>query len=139
MVRDFYHQFGFTPISDAEGTTQWSCPCRPISLRQVYIKSLGGEQAEIAPAIAPMITTNDLHARLTDIFREVFDDDALILRDDMTADNVENWDSLTHVDLIVAIEKEFKIRLTTGEITGLKSVGQLTALVLRKTGDVRSH
>ena len=42
--------------------------------------------------------------------------------------------SLTHVDLIVAIEKEFKIRLTTGEISGLKSVGQLTALVLRKAG-----
>ncbi len=86
-----------------------------------------------------MVATNDFQARLTNIFRDVFDDDALILRDDMTADNVESWDSLTHVDLIVAIEKEFKIRLTTGEITGLKSVGQLTALVLRKTGDERSH
>jgi acyl carrier protein len=81
-----------------------------------------------------VVATNDLHVRLTSIFRDVFDDDALILHDDMTADNVESWDSLTHVDLIVAIEKEFKIRLTTGEISGLKSVGQLTALVLRKTG-----
>ncbi len=79
-----------------------------------------------------MVATNDLHVRLTGIFRDVFDDADLILRDDMTADNVESWDSLTHVDLIVAIEKEFKIRLTTGEISGLKSVGQLTALVLRK-------
>ena len=81
-----------------------------------------------------MVAANDLHVRLTSIFRDVFDDDALFLHDDMTADNVESWDSLTHVDLIVAIEKEFKIRLTTGEISGLKSVGQLTALVLRKTG-----
>lgn len=81
-----------------------------------------------------MVATNDLHVRLTSIFRDVFDDDGLILRDDMTAENVESWDSLTHVDLIVAIEKEFKIRLTTGEISGLKSVGQLTALVLRKAG-----
>lgn len=79
-----------------------------------------------------MVAPDDLHVRLTSIFRDVFDDDALILRDDMTADNVESWDSLTHVDLIVAIEKEFKIRLTTGEISGLKSVGQLTALVSRK-------
>ena len=60
-----------------------------------------------------MVATNDFQVRLTNIFRDVFDDDALILRDDMTADNVESWDSLTHVDLIVAIEKEFKIRLTT--------------------------
>jgi acyl carrier protein len=81
-----------------------------------------------------MAATNDLNVRLTAIFRDVFDDDSLILREDMTADKVENWDSLTHVDLIVAIEKEFKIRLTTSEISGLKSVGQLTALVSRKAG-----
>lgn len=81
-----------------------------------------------------MTATNDLHVRLTSIFRDIFDDDSLILRADMTADEVESWDSLTHVDLIVAIEKEFRIRLTTGEVTGLKSVGQLTALVSRKAG-----
>ena len=81
-----------------------------------------------------MITTNELHARLTDIFREVFENDSLVLRDDMTADEVENWDSLTHIDLIVAIEKEFKIRFTTGEVTGLKNVGELTALVSAKVG-----
>jgi acyl carrier protein len=51
----------------------------------------------------------------------------------MTAGEVESWDSLTHVDLIFAIEKEFRIRLTTGEISGLRSVGQLTELVSRKT------
>jgi acyl carrier protein len=79
-----------------------------------------------------MTATNDLHVRLTGIFRDVFDDDSLILHENMTADDVENWDSLTHVDLIVAIEKEFKIRLTTGEVSGLRSVGQLTALVSQK-------
>jgi acyl carrier protein len=81
-----------------------------------------------------MGATNDLHVRLTSIFRDVFDDDSLTLHDDMTADNVKGWDSLAHVDLIVAIEKEFKIRFTTGEISGLKSVGELTALVSRKAG-----
>ena len=80
-----------------------------------------------------MTQTSDLHARLTAIFRDVFDDNSIILREDMTAADLENWDSLTHVDLIVAIEKEFRIRLTTGEISGLKSVGQLTGLVSRKT------
>jgi acyl carrier protein len=96
--------------------------------------ALGSPREDIATGETLMAERNELQVRLTRIFRDVFDDDALILRDDMTADNVERWDSLTHVDLIVAIEKEFKIRLTTGEISGLKSVGQLTALVLRKAG-----
>jgi acyl carrier protein len=79
-----------------------------------------------------MTATDDLHVRLTSIFRDVFDDDSLTLRQDMTADDVESWDSLTHVDLIVAIEKEFRIKLTIGEVSDLKSVGQLTALVSQK-------
>jgi acyl carrier protein len=81
-----------------------------------------------------MTPANDLRLRLTSIFRDVFDDDSLILEDEMTADDVETWDSLTHIDLIVVIEREFRIRLTTGEVSGLKSVGQLIALVSQKTG-----
>jgi acyl carrier protein len=81
-----------------------------------------------------MTAADGLYARLTIIFRDVFDDDSLVLREDLTADDVDNWDSLTHVDLVVAIEKEFRIRLTTGEISGLKNVGELTALVSRKAG-----
>jgi acyl carrier protein len=79
-----------------------------------------------------MTATGDVYARMTAIFRDVLDDDSIILREDMTADDVRNWDSLTHVDLILAIEQEFKIRFTTGEISSLRSVGQLAALVSRK-------
>ena len=79
-----------------------------------------------------MTATNDVYARITAIFRDVFDDDSIILREDMTADELDNWDSLTHVDLILAIEKDFRIRFTTGEISGLKSVGHLAALVSHK-------
>jgi len=75
---------------------------------------------------------NNLIEKLTDIFREVFDDDSIVLRNELTADDVENWDSLTHINLIVAIEKEFKIRFTTGEVSGLKNVGDLISLVSRK-------
>ena len=79
-----------------------------------------------------MTATGDVYARMTAIFRDVLDDDSIILREDMTADDVRNWDSLTHVDLILEIEQEFKIRFTTGEISSLRSVGQLAALVSRK-------
>ncbi len=75
---------------------------------------------------------NDVHTRLSSIFRDVFDDESLVLRDDLTAEDVDNWDSLTHINLIVAIEKAFRIRFTTSEVSGLKNVGDLEALVSAK-------
>jgi acyl carrier protein len=66
------------------------------------------------------------------IFRDVFNDDALVLRPEMTAADVETWDSLTHINLIVGIEREFKVRFTTGEVASLKNVGDLATLVERK-------
>lgn len=75
---------------------------------------------------------SDLHTRLTEIFHTIFEDDSIVLRHDMTADDVENWDSLSHINLIVAIEKEFRIRFTTAEVAALKNVGELEALVEAK-------
>ena len=76
----------------------------------------------------------EIQTRLTRVFQTVFDDDSLLLRPEMTAEDVEAWDSLTHINLITAVEREFKVKLTTGEVMGLKNVGDLTALVERKTG-----
>jgi len=78
------------------------------------------------------LSTAQIVNRLTGIFREVLDEDSLVLRDDLTADQVESWDSLNHIDLIVAVERNFKIRFTTAEITSLKNVGELVNLVQRK-------
>jgi len=69
---------------------------------------------------------------LTDVFRTVFDQPNLVLHDAMTAADVENWDSLNHIDLIVAVEKKFKIKFTTREVTGLKIVGDLAELTAKK-------
>jgi acyl carrier protein len=71
--------------------------------------------------------------RLSRIFRAVFDDEAISIRDDMTSKDIEEWDSLTHIDLIYSIEKEFKIVFTTGEAgSSLKNVGELRALIEKK-------
>lgn len=75
----------------------------------------------------------DIQQRLTSVFREVFDDAALTVRPDMTASDVENWDSLTHIDLITAVEREFKIRFTTGEVTSMKKAGDFITLIQKKT------
>ena len=71
--------------------------------------------------------------RLTSIFRDIFDDPSLELRDGMTAGEVEGWDSLTHIDLIVAVEKAFKIRLSTKEVRNLANVGDFLNLIASKT------
>jgi acyl carrier protein len=75
---------------------------------------------------------NDTKERIQEAFRDIFDDNSIVLRDDMTAADVENWDSLNHIDMIVAIESEFKIKFTTAEVTSLKNVGELIALVDKK-------
>jgi acyl carrier protein len=70
--------------------------------------------------------------RLNTIFQDLFDDPSLQVRDDMTAADVEGWDSLSHINLIVAVEKEFKIKLTTAEVRGLNNAGDFIALIQRK-------
>jgi acyl carrier protein len=73
-----------------------------------------------------------LRARITETFRDVLNNPALELEDGMTAPQVKGWDSISHIDLIVALEARFKIRLTTGEVSKLKHVGDLVALIRRK-------
>ncbi|MGB7769811.1 MAG: acyl carrier protein [Verrucomicrobiia bacterium] len=72
------------------------------------------------------------------IFREVFGDDQLVLTDTMTAADIPGWDSLGHLNLIIAMEKRFGIKFATAEISRLKedgqNVGTLLALVGTKRG-----
>ena len=70
--------------------------------------------------------------RLNKVFQDIFDDPGLQVSEDMTANDVEGWDSLTHIDLIVQVEKEFRIKLSTGEVRGLKNVGDFISLIAKK-------
>ncbi len=80
------------------------------------------------------MTDVEIRDRLTGVFRQVFDDETIAIHDAMTANDVEAWDSLNHVNLIVAVEKQFAVRFTTKEVNGLKNVGELVALIGRKLG-----
>ena len=78
---------------------------------------------------------DDTLQRMQRTFRAVLDNDTLELLPQMTAADVEGWDSLSHIDLIVALEREFKIKFTTAEISKLKNVGELETLVTGKRRD----
>jgi len=69
---------------------------------------------------------------ITPVFREVFDDDSINLTRSMTADDVEEWDSLTHMNLVIALELKFKIKFALGELQTLKNVGEMLDLINRK-------
>ena len=71
-------------------------------------------------------------ALLGEIFRDFFDDDSLILHPEMTARDVDGWDSLAHVRLLLAIGRKYKIQFSASEIGSLRTVGDLVSLVARK-------
>ena len=69
---------------------------------------------------------------LNGIFCEVFNDDSIMITRETTADDIDGWDSLSHVNLIVAVEMRFNIRIAVGEVQGLKNVGDLIDLINKK-------
>ncbi|WP_428376810.1 acyl carrier protein [Lichenicoccus sp.] len=78
------------------------------------------------------MTEADIKTKLTAIFRDVFDDDSIVLRDDMTADDIPEWDSMSHVTLVVATEQTFGIKFRTAEIEEMHDVGDFARLIAAK-------
>jgi acyl carrier protein len=70
----------------------------------------------------------EIYQRLTKIFQDMFDEDSIELTPQLSADDVDGWDSLTHIRLILTIEKAFKVKFSTSEIGKLENVGDLVAL-----------
>jgi acyl carrier protein len=66
------------------------------------------------------------------IFQDIFDDDELEVSKETTAEDIEDWDSLTHINLVVTIEKEFHLKFSLGELQALKNVGDMVNLVIKK-------
>ncbi len=74
----------------------------------------------------------EIRYKVTEIFKDVLDNESIVLRDETTADDIEEWDSLSHISIIVAIEKEFKIRFDLMDIKPLKNVGDFLNLIKLK-------
>jgi acyl carrier protein len=72
---------------------------------------------------------DDTMTRLATLFREVFNDPALTIAPSTTADDIEGWDSMTHISLLVAAEQDFDIHFKASEMDGLQDVGELARLI----------
>ena len=70
--------------------------------------------------------------KIQDIFRDVFDDEELIVADSTSSDDIEEWDSLSHIQLVVAVEKAFGLKLTSKEILSWEDVGEIAAAIHTK-------
>jgi len=70
--------------------------------------------------------------KVQDIFRDIFDDYDLVIHNETNSDSIEDWDSLNHINLVTAIEKEFSIRFSLGELSSLKDIGAMIDLMLTK-------
>ena len=77
------------------------------------------------------MTRSEIYEELTEIFRDIFDDDELVIGDATTADDIEDWDSLEQINLLVAIEKRFNIKIRLGDVSGLENVGRMVDLIER--------
>ena len=69
---------------------------------------------------------------LNGIFREVFDDTTLVIKRETTADDIDDWDSLSHLNLVIAVEMKFGVKFALGELQSLKNVGDMADLVEKK-------
>ena len=70
-----------------------------------------------------------IYARLAEVFAEVFDQDSISVSPTLSAKDVDGWDSINHIRLLLTVEKAFKIKFTTSEVGNLKNVGDLVSLI----------
>jgi acyl carrier protein len=79
------------------------------------------------------LTDAEIYAALTPIFHSVFDDEDLVVTPQLTADDLDGWDSLTHVRLMLSVQRAFNVRFASAQIIGLKNVEDLVRLIREKT------
>lgn len=78
------------------------------------------------------MTRETVFEALNQVFQDVFDDDEIQVGNSTTADDIEDWDSLEHINLIVAVEKRFGIKFNMGEVTTMKNVGEMADIILQR-------
>ncbi len=75
----------------------------------------------------------EIYERLNNVFRDIFDDETIVVNADTTSADIEDWDSLEHINLIVAIEQEFGMKFNMNEVTSMKNVGEMVDIITSRS------
>ena len=78
------------------------------------------------------MSREEVFQKLNEVFREEFDDEEIVVREDTTAKDIEGWDSLEHIDLIAAVEDAFSVHFSMAEVTYMKNVGEMADRIMEK-------
>ena len=78
------------------------------------------------------MNNNEIIPRLNEVFRDVFGDPALSVNENTTSSDIEDWDSLEHINLIAAVENEFGLRFKMREVSGMKNVGEMIEIIAKR-------
>lgn len=75
------------------------------------------------------MSREELFKTLNEVFRDVFDDEDIVVTEQTTADDIEDWDSLEHINLLAAIEQEFGMKFSMGQVVTMKNVGEMADII----------
>lgn len=78
------------------------------------------------------MTREEVFERLNKVFRDVFDDDDITVTENTTSADIDDWDSLEHINLVAAVEQEFGMKFTMGQVVTMKNVGEMVDIILQK-------
>lgn len=78
------------------------------------------------------MSREEVFERLNEVFRDVFDDETIVVGETTTANDIEGWDSLEHINLMAAVESEFGIKFSMGQVVTMKNVGEMADIILQK-------
>ena len=81
------------------------------------------------------MTREEVFAPLNEVFQDVFDDESITVNEETTADDIEDWDSLEHINLIAAVEQEFGMKFTMGQVVTMKNVGEMADIIMSQIAD----
>lgn len=76
------------------------------------------------------MSRKEVYERLNKVFREVFDDEDIVVKDETTSEDIDDWDSFEHINLVVAVEEEFSFKIPMGKVVTMKNVGEMVDIIL---------
>jgi acyl carrier protein len=80
------------------------------------------------------MTREEVFTKLNEVFRDVFDDETICVNENTTSADIEDWDSLEHINLLAAVEQEFGMKFNMGQVVSMKNVGEMADIIMSQVG-----